>query len=195
MDSMEIRLANYRTALEQAQRYLTLTLGSAVGVWLLYSPQAIVGPVTVPGAPGQLNPLIARDLLLGFHIIVAALAGYAVETSRRIGAHFKGHADIANAILDHPSIPGSPWPAVRLAVPLISLGLLWWARGFHLFGAISWLEWSSWRTAALDILIIAVHGTLVLYLWARSDGKWSPIRASGVLSDCRPENSSDSISH
>ncbi len=165
LDATEIRLQNYRTALDRAQQYLALAIGSAVGIWLLRG-ESTATKVTVPGVFVEVDWETARVLLLGFHIVISALATYTVETCIQIAEHLKSQPEIASAMYEYPSIPCSPWPGVRFAVPIISMVLIGWAR----FAEGKALGLSD---VVVLVLLISVHGTLLSYLWKHPSGKIS----------------------
>ena len=167
MNATEILLYNYRTALDQAQRYLALALGSAVGVWLLRGPSSVT-KVMVPGIFVEVDWQTARILLLGFHIVVAFLATYTVETGLRLAAGLKSHPQIANAMDDYPNIPCSPWPLVRLAVPILCMVLVGWAQ------FASSTAFGVGNVVAI-VLLFSAHFTLITYLWRHPNGEISPL--------------------
>jgi len=168
MNAVEVRLHNYRTALDQAQRYLALALGSAVGVWLLRGPAAST-KITVPGTFVEVDWETARILLLGFHSVVALLAAYTVETGARLAEYLKSNSEIASAMHDYPSIPCSPWPVVRLAVPILCLALIGWVQvtGSTAFGVSRFLAM---------LVPLSAHVTIMMYLWRHPSGQISPVK-------------------
>jgi len=168
MEAVEVHLHNYRLALDQAQNLLVLAFGSGVGVLLLRLASPAT-KVTVPGTFVEVDLETARLLVLGFHIVVAALATYIVETCRRLAYFIESRPEIAKAMYDYPSMPCSPWLGVRVSVPVFSLGFVAWAQfsgsaGFGLGDSV------------VIVLLLSVHGTLISYLWRHPNGEVIPRR-------------------
>ena len=169
MDVNELRIKNYTAALDQSQRYLTLTAISAVGLWLLRSTNDASGPLVVVPFPVPVNASTARMLLFAIHFVCGALAQYSVETAKRAVVPLSKLQDIAEALRDYPSIAASVWPGVRLAVPVISLVLLVWT-GLSIkpsfAGTFSPGFW-------LALLTFSVHAPLLMMLWMPPLGSWT----------------------
>jgi len=111
-------------------------------------------------------------LLLGFHNVIGAFAGYTVETCVQLSKNLTSRPEAATAMYDYPSIPCSPYPLVRLAIPIISVVLIGWAR----FPRSRELEPGD---ALIPVLLIAVHGALVSYLWKHPSGPISAVTLKG----------------
>jgi hypothetical protein len=170
MDVTELRVQNYRECLKQAQRYIVLTMGTAVAVWLLRAPASSAEPVELPGIFVRTGPVAAKNVLLGVNVLVAALAGYTVETSHRLAHALKYQAELSEALFEYPSIASSPWPAVRLGGPLIAAFLVGWSQ-------MSWALRHGWSLGvALGVVIpLAPYLVLVAYLWKHPNGRISPL--------------------
>lgn len=167
MDALDLRLKHYQTALDHTQRYLTLALVSCVAFWLLRGMNAArtlnVAPFGVP-----VDPATARILFFSIHLVTAALANYSLESAKRLVIQLRQHSELAEVLRDYPSIAASPWPAVRLAVPLVSIVLMFWS--LLLAGVPA--ELTS-GTGWMLILLVSVHVPLLLLLWHPPIGPWT----------------------
>jgi hypothetical protein len=170
MDATELRIHNYTTALDQSQRYLALALGSAVAVWLLRGPGNTSDKLTVAPFGVPVDVATARSLFFAIHIVTAALANYALETAKRVVVPLAVLAELGDALREYPSIPSSPWPGVRLAVPLISLTLLLWTM-------LQMASGEGGRTPVWPIILsLSVHLPLIMLLWMPPIGAGSLYR-------------------
>ncbi|HUE85786.1 MAG TPA: hypothetical protein VMO26_06875 [Vicinamibacterales bacterium] len=115
-----------------------------------------VAPFGVP-----VDAATARILFFSIHLVAAALANYSLESAKRLVAPLKQHSEITEVLRDYPSIAASPWPGVRLAVPVLSLILLLWSV---LFSRASSSE-MAWSTGWMIILLVSVHVPLMMLLW------------------------------
>jgi len=171
MDLTKIRLDSYRAAVDQAQRYLVLALTTAVAAWLLRHPSVGTAPINPGGIFVPVDASTARDLLLALHTVSAAMAGYTVELATRLATYLNKEQDVATAAYDNPSIVCSPWPGVRLAVPIISVIVATWTQIVR-----APVVTSALFSALYLSLLLAPHVVLSMYLWLHPSGKFSPIK-------------------
>jgi hypothetical protein len=121
-----------------------------------------VAPFGVP-----VDPATAGTLFVAVHLVTAALAAYALESAKRLVAPLAAHKELVTVLRDYPSVAASPWPGVRLAVPLLSLGLLAWT----LLPRLSTSE--SRGTLLVALVAVGIHLTLLLFLWMPPIGPWT----------------------
>jgi hypothetical protein len=161
MDATDLRVRNYQFALDQTQRYLALALGSGVAVWLLRAPSPNAGPMSVAPFGVPVDPATASTLFFAVHVVTAALAVYALESAKRLVGPLAAQGELAAVLQDYPSVAASPWPAVRIAVPVLSLVLLAWT----LLSRLSTSQSPTSSTLWVALLAVSVHLPLLLFLW------------------------------
>jgi hypothetical protein len=173
MDPTDLRVRNYQFALDQTQRYLALALGSSVAAWLLRAPSPGAGPMSVAPFGVPVDPATAGTLFFAVHLVTAALAVYALESAKRVVGPLAAQRELAAALQDYPSVAASPWPGVRIAVPVLSLILLAWT----LLPRLSASHSATSGTLVVALLAVSVHLSLLLLLWRPPLGPFTPSRS------------------
>jgi hypothetical protein len=176
MDATDLRVRNYQFALDQTQQYLALALGSGVAVWLLRAPSPGAGPVSVAPFGVPVDPATASTLFFAIHVVTAALAVYALESAKRLVGPLAAQGELAAVLQDYPSVAASPWPGVRLAVPVLSLVLLAWT----LLPRLSTPQSPTSGTLGVGLLVVSVHVSLLLLLWMPPLGPWTAYRPKAL---------------
>jgi hypothetical protein len=178
MDATELRIRDYEKALDQSQRYLALALAGVVALWLLRAPGDPTKPCSVTLFGVGVDAPMARVLFFATHIVTGALALYALEAAKRLVAPLASIPEFAEVLREYPSVAASPWPGVRVAVPLLSMILLAWTFLSWVGAPVGVARISVWWI----ILSLAVHVPLLLVLWMPPIGPWTIAPTRGLWS-------------